>query len=78
MSVKNFLISLVAKMYEVGQAIEAASFLEIDAVIDPSRNKKYVCLKLFKSAARKYHEKNIHWSFCCFFAFMDPLFYSNI
>jgi len=27
---------LVAKMYEVGKAAEAASFLELDAVIDPA------------------------------------------
>ncbi len=27
---------LVNKMYDAGQAIEAASFLEIDAVIDPA------------------------------------------
>ena len=40
---------LVAKMYEVGQAIEAASFLEIDAVIDPAETRQTV-LKAFKSA----------------------------
>ena len=39
----------VAKMYEVGQAIEAASFLEIDAVIDPIETRNVV-LKAFQSA----------------------------
>ena len=37
-------------MYEVGQAVEAASFLEIDAVIDPAKTRSVV-LKAFKSAA---------------------------
>ena len=36
-------------MYEVGQAIEAASFLEIDAVIDPIETRNVV-LKAFQSA----------------------------
>ena len=36
-------------MYEVGQAIEAASFLEIDAAIDPAETRTIV-LKAFKSA----------------------------
>ena len=47
---KELFDKLVAKMYEVGQAIEAASFLEIDAVIDPSKTRSVV-LKAFKSAA---------------------------
>ena len=47
---KELFDKLVAKMYEVGQAIEAASFLEIDAVIDPAKTRSVV-LKAFKSAA---------------------------
>ena len=46
---KELFDKLVAKMYEVGQAIEAASFLEIDAVIDPAQTRSVV-LKAFKSA----------------------------
>ena len=45
---KELFDKLVAKMYEVGQAIEAASFLEIDAVIDPAQTRSVV-LKAFKS-----------------------------
>jgi len=33
---------LVAKMYEVGKASEAASFLEIDAVIDPAETRSVI------------------------------------
>jgi acetyl-CoA carboxylase carboxyltransferase component len=29
-------------MYEAGQAMEAASFLEIDAVIDPSKTRETI------------------------------------
>jgi len=46
---KELFNKLVAKMYEVGQAIEAASFLEIDAVIDPIETRNIV-LKAFQSA----------------------------
>ena len=46
---KELFDKLVAKMYEVGQAIEAASFLEIDAVIDPAQTRNIV-LQAFKSA----------------------------
>ena len=46
---KELFDKLVAKMYEVGQAIEAASFLEIDAVIDPAQTRSIV-LQAFKSA----------------------------
>jgi len=46
---KELFDKLVAKMYEVGQAIEAASFLEIDAVIDPIETRNIV-LKAFQSA----------------------------
>ena len=46
---KELFDKLVAKMYEVGQAIEAASFLEIDAVIDPVETRNTV-LKAFQSA----------------------------
>ena len=31
---------LVAKMYDAGKAVEVASFLEIDAVIDPVNTRK--------------------------------------
>jgi acetyl-CoA carboxylase carboxyltransferase component len=33
---------LVDKMYEAGQAMEAASYLEIDAVIDPSKTRETI------------------------------------
>ena len=46
---KELFDKLVAKMYEVGQAIEAASFLEIDAVINPAQTRNIV-LQAFKSA----------------------------
>ena len=46
---KELFDKLVTKMYEVGQAIEAASFLEIDAVIDPAQTRNIV-LQAFKSA----------------------------
>ena len=46
---KKLFDKLVAKMYDVGQAIEAASFLEIDAVIDPADTRQTV-LKAFQSA----------------------------
>ena len=46
---KKLFDKLVAKMYEVGQAIEAASFLEIDAVIDPADTRQ-TALKAFQSA----------------------------
>jgi acetyl-CoA carboxylase carboxyltransferase component len=41
---------LVAKMYEVGQANEAASFLEIDAVIDPA-DTRMIILKALDAAS---------------------------
>jgi acetyl-CoA carboxylase carboxyltransferase component len=33
---------LVARMYEVGKASEAASYLEVDAVIDPAATRAVV------------------------------------
>lgn len=42
---------LVARMYEVGRATEAASFLEIDAVIDPAHTREVVLRAL--AAARE-------------------------
>jgi acetyl-CoA carboxylase carboxyltransferase component len=45
---KELFDKLVSKMYEVGQAIEAASFLEIDAVIDPADTREVV-IKAFKA-----------------------------
>ena len=38
---------LLAKMYEVGRATEAASYLEMDAVIDPASTRETI-LKAFK------------------------------
>jgi acetyl-CoA carboxylase carboxyltransferase component len=35
----NLFADLVDKMYDRGKATEAASFLEIDAVIDPSESR---------------------------------------
>ena len=73
---KKLFDKLVAKMYDVGQAIEAASFLEIDAVIDPQTQDK-LCLKLF-NLRKEIHEENTHQSFGCSLGFMDPIFCSNI
>jgi len=42
---------LVAKMYEVGKASEAAAHLEIDAVIDPA-DTRVVILKAINSASK--------------------------
>ena len=42
---------LVARMYEVGKASEAASYLELDAVIDPAETRTVVLRAL--AAARK-------------------------
>ena len=39
---------LLAKMYEVGKATEAASYLEMDAVIDPIETRK-VIIKAFET-----------------------------
>ncbi|MFT5888164.1 MAG: acetyl-CoA carboxylase carboxyltransferase component [Zhongshania sp.] len=43
---------LVAEMYDRGKATEAASFLEIDAVIDPSDTRK-VIINAVKAASKK-------------------------
>ena len=43
---------LLARMYEVGNATEAAAHLEIDAVIDPADTRQVV-LRAFASAAQK-------------------------
>ena len=43
---------LLARMYEVGKATEAAAHLEIDAVIDPADTRQ-VILRAFASAAQK-------------------------
>lgn len=45
---------LVAKMYEIGKASEAAAHLEIDAVIDPADTRE-VILKIIRSAPRTKH-----------------------
>lgn len=42
---------LVAKMYEIGKATEAAAYLEIDAVIDPA-DTRAVVIKALNSAAK--------------------------
>ena len=39
---------LLAKMYEVGKATEAASYLDMDAVIDPIETRK-VIIKAFET-----------------------------
>lgn len=44
--------SLVARMYEIGKASEAASYLEIDAVIDPAHTRAVV-LRAFAASAPK-------------------------
>ena len=46
---KELFDKLVSKMYEVGQAVEAASFLEIDAVIDPA-DTRMVVIKAFNAS----------------------------
>jgi acetyl-CoA carboxylase carboxyltransferase component len=46
---KELFDKLVSKMYEVGQAVEAASFLEIDAVIDPA-DTRMIVIKAFNSS----------------------------
>lgn len=43
---------LLARMYEVGKASEAASYLEIDAVIDPAETRTVVLRALAATAAR--------------------------
>ena len=43
----NLFNKLVEKMYEAGQAIQAATFLEIDAVIDPAKSRETI-LKAIK------------------------------
>ena len=43
----NLFNKLVEKMYEAGQAIQAATFLEIDAVIDPAKSRETI-LKVIK------------------------------
>ena len=43
---------LVAQMYEIGKATEAAAHLEIDAVIDPADTREVV-LKAFNSAGSR-------------------------
>ena len=47
---------LVAKMYEIGKASEAAAFLEIDAVIDPADTRETV-LKAINSAGRRHKDR---------------------
>ncbi len=37
---------LVAKLYELGKAIEAAAYLEIDAVIDPADTRSVIIKSL--------------------------------
>jgi acetyl-CoA carboxylase carboxyltransferase component len=46
---KELFDKLVSKMYEVGQAVEAASFLEIDAVIDPA-DTRMIVIKAFNTS----------------------------
>ena len=44
---------LVAKMYEAGEAIETASNLEIDAVIDPADTRKIISIALTSAPKAK-------------------------
>ena len=46
---KELFDKLASKMYEVGEAVEAASFLEIDAVIDPA-DTRMVVIKAFNAS----------------------------
>ena len=48
--------TLLAKMYEVGKAVEAAAYLEIDAVIDPADTRKVI----LKALASAHKPKTIH------------------
>ncbi len=45
--------SLVAKMYEIGKASEAAAFLEIDAVIDPADTREIVMKAIDSAGSQK-------------------------
>ena len=46
LSRESLFADLVKKMYDRGKAIEAASFLEIDAVIDPSESRLMIARAL--------------------------------
>ena len=55
---------LVAQLYERGKAINMASYLEIDAVIDPADTRKWIMQGL-KSTPAKQHQESSH-------SFIDP------
>ncbi|HJX36089.1 MAG TPA: hypothetical protein VJ280_03925, partial [Dehalococcoidales bacterium] len=55
---------LVAQMYERGKAINMASYLEIDAVIDPADTRKWLMQGLKSVPARRPQETN--------HSFVDP------
>jgi acetyl-CoA carboxylase carboxyltransferase component len=44
---------LVAQMYEIGKATEAAAHLEIDAVIDPADTREVVLKAINSTGSRK-------------------------
>jgi acetyl-CoA carboxylase carboxyltransferase component len=50
---------LVARMYEAGRATEAASFLELDAVIDPAQTRAVV-LRALAAAGRGSFRSDSH------------------
>jgi acetyl-CoA carboxylase carboxyltransferase component len=55
---------LVAQLYERGKAINMASYLEIDAVIDPADTRDWIMQGLKSAPARKLQESN--------HSFVDP------
>ena len=55
---------LVAQLYERGKAINMASYLEIDAVIDPAETRSWIMQGLKSSPARKFQDSS--------HSFVDP------
>ena len=49
---------LVAQMYEIGKAINMASYLEIDAVIDPADTRKWIMQGLKSAPPRQAGDAN--------------------
>ena len=50
---------LVAQLYKRGKAVNIASYLEIDAVIDPSETRKWI-MRGIKSAATGKKQSPVH------------------
>ena len=61
---EDFYEKLVAQLYERGKAINMASYLEIDAVIDPADTRKWIMQGLKSTPARQNQESN--------HSFVDP------